>query len=255
MGRKGIILAGGNGTRLYPLTYSTSKQLLPVYDKPMLFYPIQTVLSAGVDEIIFIVKPDQCNNFHGLLKNINLPVPYKIILQNKPEGIAQAFILCEEYIKGCPVVLALGDNIFYSESLNRDLDLFMEDENVIFCYKVKNPKNYGVAVFDKYGSFIDVVEKPNVPPSKYAIPGLYFFDSSVVDKAKRCKKSGRGEYEITDVIRQYIDEQNISHYKLPDEAAWFDCGTIDDLIDAGNFVKAIQMRTNNIIGYEDRNRK
>jgi len=249
MARKGIILAGGNGTRLAPLTYGISKQLLPVYDKPMLFYPIQTVLSTGVDEIIFIVKPDQCNNFHELLKRSNLPVPYKIILQDKPEGIAQAFILCEKYIKNNPTVLALGDNIFYSETLNKDLDTFMDDDNVIFCYKVKNPREYGVAVFNKDGSFIDVVEKPDVPPSKYAIPGLYFFDSSVVEKAKKCIKSARGEYEITDIMKQYIAEGTLDHYKLPDEAAWFDCGTIDDLIDAGNFVKAIQTRTNKIVGY------
>jgi glucose-1-phosphate thymidylyltransferase len=252
MARKGIILAGGNGTRLFPLTYSISKQLLPVYDKPMLLYPIQTVLDAGVDEIIFIVKPDQSNNFYNLISKLHLPVGYKIVLQDEPDGLAQAFILAEEYIKGHSVILALGDNIFQSEGLRqylRNMQKFQRN-NIILGYRVKNPSAYGVAKFDERDELIDVVEKPISPPSQYAIPGLYIFDETVVEKAKNCKKSDRGEYEIVDVIKQYIDEGNIFLYKLPDEAAWFDCGNIDDLLDAGNFVRSVQTRTNLIVGYD-----
>lgn len=248
--RKGIILAGGNGTRLHPLTYSVSKQILPVYDKPMLLYPIQTVLDADVNEIIFIIKPDQYYNYKKLINELDLPIKYNIVMQDKPDGLAQAFILAEEYIKDSPVVLALGDNIFYSDVLNEDLGNILPDENIVFGYEVNNPKAYGVAEFDSNDNLINVVEKPVNPPSKYAIPGLYFFDETVVEKAKKCKKSNRGEYEIVDVIKQYIEERNITLYKLDKGAAWFDCGTIDDLLDAGNFVKSIQTRTNNKIGYE-----
>ena len=250
MARKGIILAGGNGTRLYPLTYSISKQVLPVYDKPLLLYPVQTVLDAGVDEIIFIIKPDQYYNYKHLIKKLQLPVKYNIVMQEDPNGLAQAFILAEEYITGHSVVLALGDNIFYSDTLNEDLANILPNENIIFGYEVNNPNAYGVAAFDGNDALIDVVEKPVDAPSNYAIPGLYFFDDTVVEKAKNCKKSNRGEYEIVDIIKQYIAEKNISIYKLDKGAAWFDCGTIDDLLDAGNFVKAIQTRTNNKIGYE-----
>jgi glucose-1-phosphate thymidylyltransferase len=250
MARKGIILAGGDGTRLYPLTYSISKQVLPVYDKPLLLYPVQTVLDAGVDEIIFIIKPDQYYNYKHLINKLNLPVKYNIVMQEDPNGLAQAFILAEEYIEGHSVVLALGDNIFYSDTLNEDLANILPNENIIFGYEVNNPNAYGVAAFDDNGALIDVVEKPIDAPSNYAIPGLYFFDDTVVEKAKNCKKSNRGEYEIVDIIKQYIAEKNISIYKLDKGAAWFDCGTIDDLLDAGNFVKAIQTRTNNKIGYE-----
>ena len=252
MARKGIILAGGNGTRLFPLTHSISKQVLPVYDKPLLLYPIQTVLDAGVDEIIFIIKPDQYYNFRELISKLNLPVKYSIIMQMEPNGLAQAFILAEDYIKGHSVVLALGDNIFYSDTLNEDIANILPGENIIFGYEVNNPNAYGVAAFDEDGALIDVVEKPVNAPSNYAIPGLYFFDDTVIEKAKNCKKSDRGEYEIVDVIKQYIAEKTISIYKLDKGAAWFDCGTIDDLLDAGNFVKAIQTRTNNKIGYENK---
>lgn len=252
MARKGIILAGGNGTRLFPLTSSISKQVLPVYDKPLLLYPIQTVLDAGVDEIIFIIKPDQYYNFQILIKSLKLPVKHNIVMQYEPNGLAQAFILAEEFIKGHSVVLALGDNIFYSDTLNADLTNILPGENVIFGYEVNNPNAYGVAAFNDSGTLIDVVEKPTNAPSNYAIPGLYFFDDTVIEKAKNCEKSDRGEYEIVDVIKQYIEEKNINIYKLDKGAAWFDCGTIDDLLDAGNFVKAIQTRTNNKIGYENR---
>ena len=252
MARKGIILAGGNGTRLFPLTHSISKQVLPVYDKPLLLYPIQTVLDAGVDEIIFIIKPDQYYNFKHLIDRLKLPVRYNLIMQVEPNGLAQAFILAEEYIKGHSVVLALGDNIFYSDTLNEDLANILHNENIIFGYEVSNPNAYGVAAFDEDDVLIDVVEKPVNAPSNYAIPGLYFFDDTVIEKAKNCKKSDRGEYEIVDVIKQYIAEKTISIYKLDKGAAWFDCGTIDDLLDAGNFVKAIQTRTNNKIGYENK---
>ena len=173
-------------------------------------------------------------------------------MQEDPNGLAQAFIIAEEYIEGHSVVLALGDNIFYSDTLNEDLANILPDENIIFGYEVNNPNAYGVAAFDEDGTLIDVVEKPVNAPSNYAIPGLYFFDDTVIKKAKNCKKSDRGEYEIVDVIKQYIAEKTISIYKLDKGAAWFDCGTIDDLLDAGNFVKAIQTRTNNKIGYENK---
>ncbi len=254
MARKGIILAGGNGTRLYPLTYSISKQLLPIYDKPLILYPIQTLLDAGVDHISFIVKPDQYSIFKNLILNLNLTVDYDFILQANPEGLAQSFILAEKYIKDYPVVLALGDNIFYGEGLNTQLKDYKSEiynnKNIIFGYKVKNPTAYGVAAFDEHNNLTQVVEKPINAPSSYAIPGLYFFNNTVVEKAKQCKKSVRGEFEITDIINQYIKEKNIILSKLSDETAWFDCGNIDDLLDAGNFVKAIQTRTNNKIGYD-----
>ena len=249
MYRKGIILAGGNGTRLHPLTHSISKQLLPVYDKPMIMYPIQTVLDLGVEEIIFIIMPEQYNNFKMLIRELNLPVPYHIVMQYKPNGLAQAFILAEDYIKDCTTVLALGDNIFYTDVI-KNAAPWSRHVNMIFGYKVKDPSAYGVAKFDDNGMLEAVVEKPIDPPSEYAIPGLYIFDNTVVDKAKNCKISGRGEYEIVDVINQYIAEKSMVMYPLPDEAAWFDCGNIDDLLDAGNFVKSIQTRTNSIVGYE-----
>ena len=251
MKRKGIILAGGSGTRLYPVTQTISKQLLPVYDKPMIYYPLTTLMLGGMRDILIISTPEDTPRFESLLGDgAQWGVNFKYKVQPSPDGLAQAFILAEEYITGHSVVLALGDNIFYSDTLNEDLANILPNENIIFGYEVNNPNAYGVAAFDDDDILIDVVEKPINAPSNYAIPGLYFFDDTVVEKAKNCKKSNRGEYEIVDVIKQYIAEKNISIYKLDKGAAWFDCGTIDDLLDAGNFVKAIQTRTNNKIGYE-----
>jgi glucose-1-phosphate thymidylyltransferase len=250
MKRKGIILAGGYGTRLRPLTYCTCKQLLPVYNHVMIQYPISTLLTAGVDDITFIIKGVDLDGFRSLLENINPneeKFNYRFVIQNKPNGLAEAFILTESYIQGSPTALILGDNLFYGAQFDMDIASITPNENAIFGYKVKEPSSYGVAKLDENGTLIGVLEKPANPPSNYAIPGLYFFDDTVIDKAKKCKPSKRGELEIVDIINQYIEEKNITLQLLDNHTAWFDCGTHADLLDAANFVRAIETRTNTTV--------
>lgn len=250
MKRKGIILAGGHGTRLRPLTHCTCKQLLPVYNHVMIEYPISTLITAGIKDITFIVKEVDLNGFQNLLLNINPnseKFDYRFVIQNNPKGLAEAFILAEYHIQHQPSVLILGDNLFYGSQFDLDIASIMPNENAIFGYKVKDPSAYGVAKLDANGTLVGVVEKPKDPPSNYAIPGLYFFDETVVDKARKCKPSKRGELEIVDIINQYIDEKNITLQLLDNHTAWFDCGTHSDLLDAANFVKAIETRTNTTV--------
>lgn len=249
MKRKGIILAGGHGTRLRPLTYCTCKQLLPVFNHAMVEYPISTLLSAGINDITLIVKSIDKPAFENLLNNINPnqeKFTYRFVIQNEPRGLAEAFTLTEIHIQGHPTALILGDNIFYGSQFDMDIARIMPNENAIFGYKVKNPSAYGVAKLDG-GQLVGVVEKPEIPPSNYAIPGLYFFDDTVIDKAKKCKPSKRGELEIVDIINQYIEEKNITLQLLDNHTAWFDCGTHADLLDAANFVRAIETRTNTTV--------
>jgi len=250
MKRKGIILAGGHGTRLRPLTYCTCKQLLPVYNHVMIEYPISTLIAAGIQDITFIVKSIDKPAFENLLYNINpdsIKFTYRFVIQDDPNGLSEAFILAEKYIKGCPTVLVLGDNLFYGSQFDLDIKNIMSNENVIFGYKVKDPSSYGVAVLDEKGNIAGVVEKPKTPPTNYAIPGLYFFDETCIEKAKNCKPSVRGELEIVDIINQYIKEKNITLHLLDNHTAWFDCGTHADLLDASNFVRAIETRTNTTV--------
>lgn len=247
MERKGIILAGGTGSRLRPLTYGVCKQLLPVYNRPMILYPINTLLTAGVQDITIISKTVDIPAYSNLLSNINPNqelFTYRFVSQDIPKGLAEAFTLAEPYISGHPSVLVLGDNLFYGETFDKDICNIMPDENLIFGYEVSDPSAYGVAILNDDNELINVIEKPKTFVSRYAIPGIYFFDESVIDKAKRCVASPRGELEIVDVIKQYIRDKNISLHKIDKHAAWFDCGTHNDLLDAANFVRAIETRTN-----------
>ena len=247
--RKGIILAGGNGTRLYPATIAVSKQLLPVYRLPMIMYPISTLLTMGIKDITFIVKRSTVVEFEILLDTIN-PLrekfDYRFVIQDEPKGLAEAFILASPWIKGESVALILGDNLFYGSQFDKDIADISYDQNAIFGYKVKDPSSYGVAIL-KDDKIMGVVEKPEVAPSNYAIPGLYLFDQTCIRKAYNCKPSARGELEITDIINQYIKEDSISFLPLDDHTAWFDCGTHSDLLDAANFVRAIESRTNTTV--------
>lgn len=241
---KGIILAGGNGSRLYPLTYGVSKQLLPVYDKPMIHYPVSLMLQAGIRDILIIVSnADYIPLFKKALIKASANISY--IVQEAPLGLAHAFILGEEFIKGCNVCLMLGDNIFHGA--NFEIILKCNFTNQIYGVKVKNPSDYGVMKLDSIGQIVEIVEKPKEFVSDYAVPGLYFFDDTVSDRAKRVKPSARGELEIVDVINSYIKENTMS-YRFLENVIWFDCGTHDHLLAAGNYVQAVQQRSTQIIG-------
>lgn len=249
MVRRGIILAGGSGTRLHPLTTATSKQLLPVYDKPLIYYPIASVMKAEVDDILIIVSSEQNKQaFKDLLgcgDEWGINIHYAT--QDKPRGIADAFLIAEDFLSRSSCVLALGDNIFYGSEFDVMLPNINDNQNIIFGCKVKSPSSYGVAEFDYYGKVIKIEEKPICPKSDYAVPGLYFYDEDVVEKAKSLKPSGRGELEITDLNNLYIAEKKLSIFRLPLGTAWFDCGTHDDLLEAGQFIKAIQSRTGVVV--------
>jgi len=245
---KGIILAGGNGTRLYPLTTSVSKQLLPVYDKPMIHYSVAQMLEFGIDEILIITSSyENVTLYSKLLSDVNAYFTY--VVQNNPCGIANAFHLGEHFIGEDNVCLMLGDNIFYGNfSLVADT-IKNTTHNLILGIEVSNPKSYGVMSFNEKCALEKIVEKPEIPPSNYAVPGVYFFDNTVIDKAKKLILSKRGEYEITDVINQYIDEEKMCHILMHSESVtWFDCGQIDDLLEASNFIAAVQKRTGKIVG-------
>ena len=244
---KGIILAGGNGSRLYPLTYGVSKQLLPVYDKPMIHYPVSLMLQAGIRDILIIVSSaDNIPLFKKALIRANANISY--VVQEAPLGLAHAFILGEEFIKGCNVCLMLGDNIFHGADFESILKVSATYKNYIYGVKVKNPSDYGVMKFKNNSEWlVEIVEKPKEFVSDYAVPGLYFFDDTVSDRAKRVKPSARGELEIVDVINSYIKENKMS-YGFLENVIWFDCGTHDHLLAAGNYVQAVQQRTTQIIG-------
>ena len=245
MARKGIILAGGSGTRLYPLTLATSKQLMPVYDKPMIYYPLATLMEAGVREVLIITTPRDNEAFRNLLgdgKKWGMRIEYKV--QENPNGLAEAFIIGEEFIGEDSVVLILGDNLFYGENLTEILKRAnaREDESTIFGYQVDDPRRYGVVEMDENGKAISIEEKPEEPMTDLAVPGLYFYTNDVVNIAKTIEPSDRGELEITSVNEAYMKEHRLHVEKLGRGIAWFDTGTHDALIETAQFVQTIEKR-------------
>lgn len=242
---KGIILAGGTGTRLYPITTVVSKQLLPIYDKPLIYYPLSTLMLAGIRDILVITTPQDVDDFQALLgdgSKLGLDISYAV--QPKPEGLAQAFIVGREFIGADNVVLILGDNIFYGHGFGDTLRRVaaMEHGATIFAYFVKDPERYGVVEFNDQGMAVSLEEKPESPRSSYAIPGLYFYDNQVVDLARSLKPSARGELEITDINRIYLQQQQLRVQSLGRGFAWLDTGTPESLIQAANFVETIEQR-------------
>ena len=245
MHRKGIVLAGGSGTRLYPLTYAVSKQLLPVYDKPMIYYPLSVLMLAGIQDILVISTPEDTPRFEQLLgSGAKWGINLSYAVQPAPEGLAQAFIIGKEFIGGDPVTLILGDNIFYAHGLAKRLQHWAARKNgaTIFGYYVSDPSRYGVVQFDDNGKVISLEEKPANPQSNYAVTGLYFYDNDVVRIAKEVKPSRRGELEITDVNTAYLQRGDLHVELLGRGAAWLDTGTHASLLDAGSFIRTIEER-------------
>lgn len=240
---KGIILAGGSGTRLYPVTKAMSKQMVPIYDKPMIYYPMSVLMLAGIKEILIISTPRDIVNFKELFRDgsdLGLNIEYAI--QENPNGLAEAFIIGEEFIGDDSVAMILGDNIFYGQSFSQTLKRASELEKgaYVFGYYVQNPTAFGVVEFDEEGKVISLEEKPEKPKSKYAVPGLYFYDNSVVEKAKQLKPSPRGELEITDLNKLYMEEGTLKVQLLGRGMAWLDTGTHSSMLQASNFVEAVQ---------------
>ena len=249
--RKGIILAGGNGSRLYPITKATSKQLIPVYDKPMIYYPLSTLMLAGIRDILIITTPKDRDTFEKLLGNgsqFGINIKYKI--QAKPEGIAQAFLIAEEFIKNSSVTLILGDNLFHGDFLVNQLqkNYLLNEGASIFAYSVSDPQRYGVVEFDSKGIAYNIEEKPINPKSKFAITGLYFYDNSVVEKAKKIKPSDRGELEITDLNKMYMKEGKLNVEKMNRGMTWLDTGTTDSLHEAASYIRTLERRQGLKIG-------
>ncbi|MDR1793482.1 MAG: glucose-1-phosphate thymidylyltransferase RfbA [Bacteroidales bacterium] len=247
---KGIILAGGAGTRLHPITLATSKQLMPIYDKPMIYYPLSVLISAGIREILIISTPDDLGNFEKLLgSGVRIGCRFSYKMQHVPNGLAQAFVLGEEFIGGDKVCLVLGDNIFYGSGFNRTLKECNDPQGgIVFAYHVTDPERYGVVEFDKNMNALSIEEKPLQPKSKYAVPGLYFYDNSVIEIAKNISPSARGEYEITDVNKYYLERKMLKVKVLEKGTAWLDTGTFKSLIEASQYVQVIEDRQGKKIG-------
>ena len=242
--RKGIILSGGSGTRLFPLTKVVSKQLMPVYDKPMIYYPLATLMEASISEVLIITTPRDLESFKNLLgdgSNFGIRISYKI--QLSPDGLAQSFVLAEEFLDGSPAALILGDNLFYGHDLISSLESANNySGSTVFGYHVANPSSYGVVEFDSLGKALSIEEKPKLPKSNYAVPGLYFFDENVVSVAKKVKPSARGELEITDVIEHYLDSGSLNVEIMGRGTAWLDTGTHNDLLAAAQFIETLEKR-------------
>ena len=247
---KGIILAGGKGTRLYPLTKAVSKQLMPIYDKPMVYYPLATLIEAGIHEILIITTPGDMPLFQSLLGDgSRIGCSFSYVEQVEPNGLAQAFILGEDFIQNDTVALILGDNLFYGTHFIEQLKKHASyDGGMIFASKVSDPHRYGIVQFDANRKAIDIEEKPTHPKSSYAVPGIYFYDNMVVEKAKKLAPSLRGELEITDLNRLYLDENRLHVEILDPGTAWLDTGTIESLMEASKFVQVIQSRQGILIG-------
>jgi glucose-1-phosphate thymidylyltransferase len=243
--RKGIVLAGGSGTRLYPITMSVSKQLLPIYDKPMIYYPLSVLMLAGIREICLITTPQDQEQFHRVMGDgSQWGIELTYVVQPSPDGLAQAYVLAEEFLDGAPSALVLGDNIFYGHNLPE----LMAGANkrttggTVFGYRVADPERYGVVDFDKTGRAISIIEKPEVPPSNYAVTGLYFLDGTAPARAAKVEPSERGELEITSLLEMYLHEGALDVQRMGRGFAWLDTGTHGSLLDAGNFVRTLEKR-------------
>lgn len=244
MTRKGIILAGGSGTRLYPITMAVSKQLLPIYDKPMIYYPISTLMLAGIREIALITTPQDQDQFKRVLGDgSQWGVSFTYIVQDSPDGLAQAYLLAEEFLDGAPSAMVLGDNLFFGHGLTELLQKANgRDENAVFGYQVRDPERYGVVGFGDDGAVTSIIEKPEKPASNFAVTGLYFLDGDAPKKAREIKPSPRGELEITTLLELYLAEDNLKVHKMGRGYAWLDTGTHASLLDAGNFARTLENR-------------